>query len=166
MRPDAHFDKPGPSPFMDMAPAPKFADAADNNVGGVVVSAAVIQRLGIRTALPVRRNVRPSLRVPARVDGGIERLSVRAVGQPVIAGSVIAEIYSPELMQAQEELLLSADTAGLGAERLHRFSIADSGIQAIRHAGKASRRLPLRAPVSGIVTELGRAKDRSCHRKP
>jgi len=113
--------------------------------------------------------VRPSVRVPARVvsdargqarlqsrvNGWVERLAVRAVGQSVSAGTVIAEIYSPELVQAQEELLLGSDMAAAASERLRRFGIADSDIQAIRRAGKSSRRLPLRAPVSGIVTELG-----------
>lgn len=167
MRPEVHFDKPGPSPFMDMALVPKMA-AADEATG-ISVSAAVVQSLGIRTAQPTRRAVRPSVRVPARVvadargqarlqsrvSGWIERLTVRAVGQPVTAGSVIAEIYSPELVQAQEELLLGADSAGPATERLRRFGIADVDIQAVRRAGKASRRLPLRSPVSGVVTELG-----------
>lgn len=167
MRPEVHFDKPGQSPFMDMALVPKMA--SDTESGGVAVSAAVQQALGIRTAQPTRRDVRPSVRVPARVvadargqarlqsrvSGWIERLAVRAVGQPVSVGSVIAEIYSPELVQAQEELLLGAETAGPATERLRRFGIADIDIQAIRRAGKASRRLPLRAPVSGVVTELG-----------
>ena len=89
------------------------------------------------------------------MSGWIERLLVRSVGQSVTAGSVVAEIYSPELVQAQEELLLGAETAGPAAERLRRFGIADADIQAIRRSGKASRRLPLRAPVSGVVTELG-----------
>lgn len=167
MRPEVHFDKPGPSPFMDMALVPKYADTSDST--GVAVSAAMVQSLGIRTALPVRRQVRPSVRVPARVvadargqarlqsrvSGWVERLAVRAVGQSVSAGSVIAEIYSPELVQAQEELLLSPDAAGPAAERLRRFGIAEADIEALRRRGKAVRRLPLRAPVSGVVTELG-----------
>jgi membrane fusion protein, copper/silver efflux system len=167
MRPEVHFDKPGRSPFMDMALLPKMA-SGDEAVG-VAVSAAVVQTLGIRIAQPTRREVHASVRVPARVvadargqarlqsrvSGWIERLAVRAVGQSVSAGSVIAEIYSPELVQAQEELLLGAETAGPATERLRRFGIADVDIQAIRRSGKASRRLPLRAPVSGVVTELG-----------
>lgn len=167
MRPEVHFDQPGPSPFMDMALVPKYA-SPDAPVG-VAVSAAVVQSLGIRTARPTRREVHPNVRVPARVvadargqarlqarvSGSIERLAIRAVGQPVSAGSVIAEIYSPELVQAQEELLLGADSAGPAAERLRRLGIAEADIQAIRRAGKSSRRLPLRAPVSGVVTALG-----------
>ena len=173
MRPEVHFDKPGKSPFMDMELVPKYAEpevaAANGHAGGVAVNAAIVQSLGIRTASPTRGDVRPSVRVPARVvadargqarlqsrvSGWVERLMVRSVGQSVSAGSVVAEIYSPELVQAQEELLLGAETAGPATERLRRFGIADSDIQAIRRAGKASRRLPLRAPVGGVVTELG-----------
>ena len=167
MRPEVKFDKPGPSPFMDMALVPKFAEA--NESTGIAVSPSIVQSLGIRIGKPVVRTVRPSVRVPARVvsdargqarlqsrvSGWIERLAVRAVGQSVSAGTVIAEIYSPELVQAQEELLLGSDMAAAASERLRRFGIADGDIQAIRRAGKSSRRLPLRAPVSGIVTELG-----------
>ena len=169
MRPEEHFDKPGPSPFMDMPLVPKYAEASIGSGEGVAVSAAIIQSLGIRTANPVRRDVRQSIRVPARVvadargqarlqarvSGWIERLHVRAVGQQISTGTVIAEIYSPELIQAQEEMLLGAETAGPAAERLRRFGIADGDIQAVRRAGKASRRLPIRATVGGVVTELG-----------
>lgn len=167
MKPDVHFEHPGKSPFMDMDLLPKYAE--DEKPAGVAVNAEVIQSLGIRTAHPVRQDVRPSVRVPARVvadatgqarlqsrvSGWIERLHVRAPGQSVTAGEVVAEIYSPELVQAQDEMLLGADTAGPAAERLRRLGIADVDIQAIRRAGKSARHLPLRAPVSGVVTELG-----------
>lgn len=167
MRPEVKFDNPGPSPFMDMALLPKYAE--DAGQGGVTVNASVVQNLGIRTATPERDDVRPSVRVPARVvadargqarlqarvDGWIEKLHVRVAGQSVAAGAVVAEIYSPELVQAQEELLLGDATTGAAAERLRRFGIADADIQAVRREGKARRRLPLRAPVSGVVSDVG-----------
>lgn len=169
MRPEEHFDKPGPSPFMDMQLVPKYAAAESGNSNGIAVSAAIIQSLGIRTANPLQRDVRTTIRVPARVvadargqarvqarvSGWIERLYVRAVGQQISAGTVVADIYSPELVQAQEEMLLGAETAGPAAERLRRFGIADVDIQSIRRSGKASRRLPIRSTVGGVVTELG-----------
>ena len=100
-------------------------------------------------------DARGQARVQARVSGWVERLYVRAVGQQISAGTVIADIYSPELVQAQEEMLLGAETAGPAAERLRRYGIADVDIQSIRRSGKASRRLPLRTTVGGVVTELG-----------
>lgn len=167
MRPDVHFDRPGKSPFMDMDLVPKYS--APEAPGGVRIDPALVQNLGIRTARPSRQTVRPTLRVPAkvvadargqvrlqaRVSGWIEDLRVRAVGEPVTAGSVIASLYSPELVQAQEEMLLGGDTATGAAERLRRLGIADADIRAVRRAGKASRRLPLRAPASGVITDVG-----------
>ncbi|MGH8107279.1 MAG: efflux RND transporter periplasmic adaptor subunit [Arenimonas sp.] len=169
MRPEEHFDQPGPSPFMDMQLIPKYATTESANGNGITVSAAIVQSLGIRTANPVQRDVQQTIRVPARVvadargqarvqarvSGWVEHLYVRAVGQKISAGTVIADIYSPELVQAQEEMLLGAETAGPAAERLRRYGIADSDNQSIRRSGKVSRRLPLRATVGGVVTELG-----------
>jgi Cu(I)/Ag(I) efflux system membrane fusion protein len=169
MRPEVHFDKPGPSPFMDMPLIPKYASAEARTASGIRVDAAIMQSLGIRTASPIYQDVRPSFRVPARVladargqtrlqarvSGWVERLHVRAVGQHVSSGMIIADIYSPELIQAQEELLLGPETVGPAMERLRRLGIADTDIQAIQHAGKVSRRLPIRASSGGVVTDIG-----------
>ena len=46
MAPEQRFDKPGKSPFMDMALVPKYADSVSDS--GVIVSAGVAQNLGIR----------------------------------------------------------------------------------------------------------------------
>lgn len=167
MRPEVHFDKPGPSPFMDMQLVPRMAEPVSAN--GVAVEASLQQSLGLRTAKPSRQSPRPQARVPARVvaDAGgqarlesrvnawVERLMVRATGQSVSAGQVFAEIYSPELVQAQEEMLIGGEASAAGAERLRRMGIADADIQAVRKSGHSRRRLPLRVPASGVVTEIG-----------
>jgi Cu(I)/Ag(I) efflux system membrane fusion protein len=167
MRPDVHFDEPGPSPFMDMPLVPKYAETSAPE--GIAVSTTLVQTLGVRTAHPVRRTVVPEFRVPARVvadpwkqfrvqsrvDGWVERLHVRAIGERVAAGEPIADIHSPQLVQAQEELLLGGEAGGPAAERLRRLGIAEADIEAVRREGKTARRLPLRAPTDGIVTSLG-----------
>ena len=168
MRPEEHFDKPGPSPFMDMQLIPKYAEANASTDDGISISASIVQSLGIRTANPVRRDVRTTIRVPARVvadargqarvqarvSGWIERLYVRAVGQQIYAGTVVADIYSPELIQAQEEMLLGADTAGPAAAR---------------RCG-STRRVCRRAhPSSDTTARRPRTHRRSCcrgHRRP
>ncbi len=167
MRPEVHFNAPGRSPFMDMALVPMYADQAAATAG-IAVSAEVAQTLGVRTGLVVRDTVQPVLGTTAearvagdrrwmlysRAPGWIEGLHVHAVGETVRAGQVVAEIYSPELAQAQEELLLSPAAAAAATERLRRLGIADEDIEAVRAAGKARRALPLRAPVSGAVLVL------------
>ena len=167
MRPEVHFDQPGPSPFMDMQLVPRFAQGPAGS--SVAVEAGLEQSLGVRTAKPRRASVRPEARVPARVmadangqarlesrvAGWVERLRVRSPGQSVSAGQVFAEIYSPDLVRAQEEMLTGGEAGAAGSERLRRLGIAEGDIQAVRKAGHSLRRLPLRVPVSGVVTGLG-----------
>ncbi len=97
--------------------------------------------------------------VPSRVQGYVEKLFVSAVGVPVRAGDHLAEIYSPDLIVAQQELLASRDpTAGqLIAQtarlKLRRFGISDEVIERIASSGEAQERLVITAPRAGIVVE-------------
>lgn len=173
MRPEVHFDAPGRSPFMDMDLVPMYADQVDSNGAGVAVAPEVQQTLGVRIGRVERDTVRPRLRATAKVRadqdsrwmlysraaGWIERLHVHNVGDPVRAGQILAEIYSPDLVQAQEEMLLSGATAPAAAERLRRLGIAEADIEAVRKAGQSRRRLPLRSPVSGSLADIRLHRD-------
>ena len=48
------------------------------------------------------------VQVTPRVGGFVERLYVNVTGQPVRRGQPLLELYSPELLAAQQELLLAA----------------------------------------------------------
>lgn len=173
MHPHITSHEPGTCPICGMTlvlktPVASAQAAETAPSSGVSVAAAVRQSLGIRTAHVLRRDVQTVLKVPARVvadaggewrvqsrvDGFIEKLHVRTVGRPVQAAAVIADIYAPELVQAQEELLLGGDAQTSAAERLRRFGIAERDIEAVRKSGASSRTLPLRAPVAGTVTAI------------
>jgi RND family efflux transporter MFP subunit len=110
--------------------------------------------------------------VSPKFGGFIERLYVDFTGQPVRAGQPLVEIYSPELVSAQEELLLAAELdASLGQSavpgmsagrsnmaeaairRLRLWDISDAQINQILATGKVRRTLTLHAPVSGVVVE-------------
>jgi Cu(I)/Ag(I) efflux system membrane fusion protein len=179
MYPQQKFDKPGRSPFMNMDLVPVYAEDKAGAEGGVAVSARVRQSLGIRTAAAevtelrqdvaavgyVQADERRIARAEVRAQGWVERLHVRAVNDPVRAGQVLAEIYSPELLQAQEEYLLArrmakqdpADEtlARAGRRRLSLLGLPESEIAKLENAGAAARRIPLLAPISGVITELG-----------
>ena len=119
MVPGARFDKPGKSPFMDMQLVPVYADEGVGAQGGVSISPRTQQNLGLRTAEVVRGSLAPGIDavgsvawnerdaavVPARANGYVEKLSVRAVFDPVTRGQVLAELYVPEWVAAQEEFL-------------------------------------------------------------
>jgi len=165
MRPDQHFDQPGKSPFMDMQLVPKYADAENASGGSVVeIDPRMVQRLGMRTAEiragtfwqridtvgSVAVDERRIVAVEARAAGWVEQLAVRAVGEPVKRGQVVASLYSPELMAAQEELAL--------ARKLGDATLIDAARTRLRllgvSAGGTSQRAAIIAPQSGVVTEL------------
>lgn len=179
MHPNIVQDEPGRCPICGMnlvarevpvaGAAPAAPVAQESGGGAVALSPSLQQSLGVRVGHPERRSLAPLFRVGARVvpdasgvvrlstrtEGWIERLHVRAVGDPVRRGAVVAEIYSPDLVQAQEELLLGGRSAEGARERLRRLGVADGDIAAIEQAGQSRRRLALRAPVDGVVAELG-----------
>lgn len=170
MVPGQRFDKPGKSPFMDMDLVPVYADQAA--AGTVAIDPRVLQNIGVRYANVESRSDGPQLAavgnvrfdetrtvsLQARVGGYIERQSVRATGQPVRRGQVLAEITSPELVQGQDELLLARrlnDTLLVEAAR-SRLSLLGMSDRQIDEAagGRVQRSVAIIAPASGIVTEI------------
>ena len=119
MVPAQKFDRPGRSPYMDMALVPKYADDVDSMAGSVAVNPQVQQSLGIRTATvtsgplnvpfeasgTVAYNEREATVVSTRVAGTVERLLVRAPLDSVQRGQAVAELFVPEWLAAQEEFL-------------------------------------------------------------
>lgn len=176
MVPGSKFDKPGKSPFMDMQLVPVYADGA-GDTGKVTISPRTVQNLGIRMALVRRAEMgtgfaavgtvsideRLIWAVQSRVAGYVERLYVRAQFDAVRRGQALAEIYAPEWLAAQEEYLLlrrnsrAGDDALIQAarERLLFLGVSEQQLQAIERSGKASPRVTLYAPETGVVWELG-----------
>jgi membrane fusion protein, copper/silver efflux system len=176
MVPGHKFDKPGKSPFMDMQLVPVYADEASDE-GKVTISPRVQQNLGVRTAEvtkgalgltveavgSVAYNERDVAVVPARSNGFVEKLFVRAPLDPVRKGQPLAELYVPEWVAAQEEYLAarrvaSARMDGLidGArQRMRLAGMTDDLIRLVESTGKVHSRLTVRAPITGVVAELG-----------
>jgi len=183
MVPDQKFDKPGKSPFMDMQLEPKYANIVSGGEGagedgGVAISSQTAQNLGIRLEKVTSKSfgesfsavgrIEPDERrfyaVQTRIPGFVERLSVRAVGDPVAKGQKIAEIYAPELLAAQQEYLALLELNSVDSDnalkdaarsRLKLLGMTEGEISAITKTGKSSPRFGVYAPASGILTELG-----------
>lgn len=171
MQPEQHFDAPGKSPFMDMELVPRYADEAGSTTVGI--DPRMVQNLGIRTTRVKRgkfdRRVdavgavavdeRRIVAVEFRAAGWVERLNLRAVGDPVRRGQIIAGIYAPELYAAQEELLLAAnvgDPALVSASRrrLSLLGLSEEQIDAVLKTRQARRQVLVPAPAAGVVLEL------------
>jgi membrane fusion protein, copper/silver efflux system len=176
MAPGQKFDKPGKSPFMDMQLVPVYAEAAADG-GGIAVSARQQQSFGVRVAVAkegtldtgftavgaVGIDERSLVAVQARSQGYVERLAVRAQYDRVAAGQPLAELYVPEWLAAQEELLAlkasalpsSALLADAARQRLRLLGMPDAEIARIERDGKPSVRVTVTAPQAGIVWEIG-----------
>lgn len=172
MVPDQHFDKPGKSPFMDMDLVPKYA--GEDEAGTVRIDPGVVQNLGIRTARAevdslwrridtvgyVRADDSRVQFLQARVSGWVEGLHVHTVNDPVKDGQLVAEVYSPDLYVAQEELLLALkhpeDSAWIAAARqkLAFLGLSPGQIGTLEKTGKPQRRVNYFAPAGGVVTRI------------
>jgi Cu(I)/Ag(I) efflux system membrane fusion protein len=175
MVPGQRFDKPGPSPFMDMQLVPVYADDSET-AGGVSISPQTQQNLGIRTAVlrtgeitkeavvqgSVVWNEHAIDVISARATGFVERLYVRAAMETVKQGQALAEIYVPDWIAVQEEYLLTRELGGeigqqlkVGAkQRMRVAGMTDSQIADVVRDGKVHARLTIRAPRSGVLSEL------------
>jgi len=180
MHPDQHFDKPGKSPFMDMQLVPMYAEEdGGKQESTITINPRMLQNLGIRTAAVERGTIAREVRttgnvaidenrievVQSRAAGWVEKLHVRAVNDPVRRGQLLAEVYSPDLLAAQQEFLLAlqaarehpdTDTlAQASRERLSFLGLSNGQIARIEKAGKAQRRVDFYSPIDGVIAELG-----------
>ena len=175
MVPGPRFDKPGKSPFMDMQLVPVYAD--NDNDGGVSISPRAQQNLGLRTAEAVRGrittridatgsvgwNERDVSVVAARANGYVEKLQVRAPFDPVRRGQVLAQLYVPDWVAAQEEFLSlkrmkGGDLAPLvdaARQRMRLAGMSDEQIARVETTQQVQARVAVVAPIDGVVAELG-----------
>ena len=177
MYPNQHFDHPGKSPFMDMqlvARMPEEPSGGTANSSAVAIDPRVVQNLGVRLA-PVEQgqfartvdavglvavDEHRIQAVQVRASGWVEELAVRAAGDPVRRGQLLAAVYSPELLAAQQEFLIalgSSDPALIHAarERLALFGLSEGQIAQVEKARKTERRVAYYAPFDGYAMELG-----------
>ena len=94
-------------------------------------------------------------------DGRIERLNVNYEGQEVRKGQLLASIYSPELVAAQQELLTAASLKASQPQlynavrnKLKLWKLSESQIEGIESSGKVTEYFPVYATVSGTVSEV------------
>jgi Cu(I)/Ag(I) efflux system membrane fusion protein len=94
----------------------------------------------------------------AHVPGRIERLNINFTGETVVKGQVLAEIYSPELITAQQELLETVKTKQLqpelyeaSREKLRQWKLTDAQIAKIESSGAIQNNFDVLSNTSGTV---------------
>ena len=129
MSPTIHFDHPGKSPTMDMDFVPMYADQIDGNPNAIRIDPAMVQNIGVVTAVVERRRLTRTIHtygvvmpneksirdINTRVGGWIDELYFDYTGMDVKKGQPMAVIYSPDLIAAEQEFLQSIKFAGAGS---------------------------------------------------
>lgn len=186
----AHREDPGPPGGMEemeaMEGMQEMEGMAMEGDGRVRIARPVAGALGITSvpaeSAPLRKRIRATghvdydetrlSRVSPKLGGWVERLHVDFTGRLVGAGEPLLEIYSPELVSAQEELLAArrlegslAGSVAPGVEgrtgelveaarrRLLLWDISPDQIREIEETGEVQRTLTLHAPFGGYVVE-------------
>src|SRR5207237_7834269 len=122
-------------------------------------------------------NERGLAQVSVRFSGWVQQLLVAETGRHVKKGEVLATIYSPDVIRAEQDLLTArgwaaksgdkpgdpraagetapTDLGDLGAaarRRLELLGVAPPEIDAVIARGKPGDSVPIRSPVDGFIT--------------
>jgi Cu(I)/Ag(I) efflux system membrane fusion protein len=204
MHPDRTSNDPNakcPDCGMKMVPKPSAAENAAAveakpvpGLADVDLTPDRIQLIGMRTARVERAALGDSLRtvgvvaanerglaqISVRFSGWIQDLKVSETGQRVRRGEVLATVYSPDVLRAEQEYITARGWSGnagggeaggaahhMGASpsdamqdglaaaarrRLELLGIAAPEIDAVATRGKAADTVPIRSPAEGYVT--------------
>lgn len=170
-------DEPGTCPICGMQLEPKQS-VRDSTVE---ISASMQQNLGVVTEAAERTTLWRYLptqgrvswnddrlyHVHPRVSGWVEKLAITSVGQRVEKGDLMYELYSQELVVAQQDHLQTLDTLTNlsnkdrrealqrdGRTRLKLLGMTPALINELEQSRQVRYQVPFYAPQSGVVTEL------------
>ena len=177
MHPQIVRDEAGNCPICGMDLVARQVNAVDDERPTVSVRAEIIQSMGVRTAVAERGTLWRFVQTVGRVsydetvlshvhpraDGWMERLAVRAEGDPVEHGALLGELYSPEILAAQVDYLVALGYTGSAASqrlenarnRLRLLGVTEETIGRIQETRETLNTVPITAPHGGIVTKLG-----------
>ena len=172
--------------FSDTATPPKVEGLA-----GVVLDGRGVALAGVQTEAATRGNVRRTVRtvgrlvpdetgvrhVHTKIGGYVEKLHANFSGQYVTKGSPLLDLYAPEILATQEELLGARRSAerlarcgrpGAARERDRHRRRGTAAARALRRAGRSRGRHRARRcrPADGHAHRAGeRLRDEQGHRR-
>jgi Cu(I)/Ag(I) efflux system membrane fusion protein len=170
MDPNYRRDEPGKSPMgMDLVPV--YAGEGDGST--VSIAPEVVQNLGVRTARSERSRLWRGIdtvgyvdydeskvsHIHLRTEGWLERLYVESEGERVSRGQRLFDLYSPKLVNAQEEYLQALklgnkDLAQASRDRLSALGIPADQIAQLKKSRRVQQTVAIYAPQDGVVATL------------
>ena len=174
MHPQIRMSEPGKCPICGMELIPLVKSGTSSiDPDAVQLSKEAAQLANVLTSLVSRQKPVKEVRLygkvqaderllqsqVAHIPGRIERLFVNFTGEQVSKGQVLAQIYSPELITAQQELLEAAKTKTsqpaiyeAAKEKLRQWKLTDNQIESIESSGAPQSTIDIVSNTSGIVT--------------
>jgi membrane fusion protein, copper/silver efflux system len=180
MHPQVHKDGPGVCPICGMELIKKVADEKDEPVAGkdmtgmITLSSKKQILANVSTIVVKKENLQDQVTtysymdfvennrktISARFNGRIEKLFVDKTGDYIKKGQPLFEIYSPDLVQAQNEYLIalnnSANSTSLlnaSKKKLEIFGLTSDQIQTLDRTREVNLTLTYFSPISGTVIE-------------
>jgi Cu(I)/Ag(I) efflux system membrane fusion protein len=172
MHPQVQAPKPGLCPICAMALIPlselggggegrEYSMSPASKILAEISTTEVVRRFPeaeIRLYGTVSYDETKQEMISARFPGRMDKLFVDYNGIRVKEGDHLGEIYSPELLAAQSELLSAkrfnnADGLRIARDKLRLWGFPASRIAEIEASGKISDQLMIDAPATGIVTD-------------
>jgi len=179
-------DEPGSCPICGMtlvkkeSAKPAEKSKSQDKYPTVIVPPEVTQKMGVKTVTInkgtlqrhiktvgyVAYNENKLVHIHPRSSGWVEKLHVRREGDFVKRGKPLLEMYSPEVLKAQQDFLVALRTGSKGTRisgkrykgfirnRLRLLGVAENTISQIERKNTSINDVPIFAPQSGIVTHL------------
>jgi membrane fusion protein, copper/silver efflux system len=174
MHPQIRMDKPGKCPIcgMDLIPLGS-TNTSHIDSSAIQLSKEAAQLANVETSVAMKGNPEKEIHLygkvqpdesmfqtqTAHVDGRIEKLYINFIGESVIKGHKLADIYSPELVEAQQELLETAKTKQSQPElyeaskqKLLQWKLTNEQIAKIESSGIVQNNFELLSNTTGTVT--------------
>jgi Cu(I)/Ag(I) efflux system membrane fusion protein len=171
---------------MGMDYVPVYADEANaspESGASVVIDPVVVQNMNVQVQAAQRRDLTREIRTVGYLDydqermvtvttkypGFVEKVYVNYVGEPVRKGQPLFEVYSPELVQTEQDLLSALEFARklkdappdvqgraqalvqAARERFGYWDIAPAQVARFEKSGEVFRTLTVSAPADGVV---------------
>ena len=173
MHPEIKMDKPGKCPLcaMDLIPLVQ-SSAGQTDSAAVHFTADAAALANVATTVVTRSQPTKEVRLYGKVQaderllqnqvahiaGRIEKLNVGFTGETVSKGQLLAIIYSPELITAQQELIEAAKEKQsqpaiyeAAKEKLQQWKLTDKQIAQIENSGRVKTNFEVYANTSGVV---------------
>ena len=174
MDPNYRRDAPGKSPMgMDLIPVYDDGGSNADSLGTIKIHPNVENNLGVRTAKVEKKTLHVPIRtvgyvqysedtlvhIHPRVEGWVDNLYVKAAGDYVEKGEPLYALYSPELVNAQEEYLLARSRKNTNlieaaSSRLEALQMPASAIKKLDQTGIVQHTITFTAPQTGFVDNL------------